>query len=132
MISEIASAVTGGVRINVRTHYMATESYPKCNYYVFAYQVEIINETSYIFQLTEREWHIQNLMGIKRVVCREGVLGKKPIIHPNETYSYVSGAHFNTALGKMHGFYRIIRLIDKKELQVKIPSFSLVVPFLQN
>lgn len=132
MISEISSEVTDGVRINVRTRYVLDESCPSNNSFVFAYHIDIINESPYEFQVVEREWHIQNALGHKRIVKGEGVVGKKPFIQPKAQYSYISGVHFPTSIGRMYGYYRMLRLIDQAELQVKIPPFSLIVPFLQN
>ena len=132
MASNLASTVTEGIRVNVRTAYVKDESSPKHNYYVFAYQVEIINESAYSVQLISREWHIVDGIGSRRVVQGEGVVGKQPHITPGETHRYVSGSHFQTPVGRMSGFYSMVRKVDGAIIQVQIPPFTMMVPYLNN
>mgnify|MGYP002078690449 CR=1 FL=1 len=132
MTSNISSKVTEGIRVNVRTAYVKDESSPKHHYYVFAYQIEIVNESAYSVQLLTREWHILDGYGNKRVVNGEGVVGKQPHIAPGETHRYVSGSHFHTPIGRMSGFYTMVREVDKAKIQVQIPPFTMTVPFLYN
>lgn len=132
MSSNLSSKVTEGIRVNVRTAYIKDESSPKHHYYVFAYQIEIVNESAYSVQLLAREWHILDGYGNKRVVKGEGVVGKQPHIAPGETHRYVSGSHFQTAIGRMSGFYTIERQVDKAKIDVHIPPFLMMVPFLNN
>ena len=132
MSSNLSSRVTEGIRVNVRTVYVQDESSPKHHYYVFAYQIEIINESDYTVQLRSREWHITDGNGHKRLVQGEGVVGKQPLIAPGESHSYVSGCHFNTPIGRMQGSYLMERQMDGLHFQVEIPPFTMVVPHLQN
>lgn len=132
MESNLSSRVTEGIRVNVRSAYIRDESSPSHQYFVFAYQVEIINESDAVVQLMSREWHITDGVGVQRVVKGEGVVGKKPIIRPGQTYKYVSGSHFNTNIGKMSGYYRMVRVEDGTELAVDIPAFVMIVPYLNN
>lgn len=132
MASNLSSTVTEGIRVNVRTAYIKDESSPKHNYYVFAYQVEIINESAYSVQLLSREWHIVNGVGHRRIVQGEGVVGKQPHIAPGETHRYVSGSHFQTPLGRMSGFYSMVRKVDGTVIDVQIPPFTMMVPYLNN
>lgn len=132
MASNLSSKITEGIRVNVRTAYIRDESSPKNHYYVFAYQVEIVNESTYHVQLLEREWNIMNGYGEKRVVKGEGVIGKKPHIAPGSTYRYVSGSHFPSTVGKMYGKYYMKRLIDNSVFQVDIPPFIMSVPYIHN
>ena len=132
MFSEISSKVTDGIRVNIRTTYVKDESSPKHHYYVFAYQVEIINESPYEVQLVSREWHILDGYGNTRVVEGEGVVGKKPLISPGETHQYISGSHFQTPVGKMSGYYHMIRSMDQAAIKVEIPPFTMISPFLHN
>ncbi|MEL6673759.1 MAG: Co2+/Mg2+ efflux protein ApaG [Bacteroidota bacterium] len=132
MPTNLSSQVTEGIRVNVRTAYIQDESSPKHRYYVFAYQVEIINESQYSVQLLRREWRITDGVGKKRKVEGEGVVGKQPHIAPGETYRYVSGSQFNTPVGKMSGYYFMQRTADQVEVAVEIPPFTMVAPALNN
>lgn len=132
MASELSSTVTEGIRVNVRTAYVKDESSPKHNYFVFAYQVEIINESAYHVQLVSREWHITDSTGNRRMVQGDGVVGKQPNLAPGQKYQYVSGSHFLTPIGKMEGHYTMLRKIDGVRIEVQIPPFVMVVPYLYN
>ena len=132
MPSNLSSQITEGIRINVRTAYVKEESSPKHLYFVFAYQVEIINESANIVQLISRMWNIVDGLGGKREVAGEGVVGKQPVIAPGETYKYVSGCHFTTPIGKMSGHYLMRRQYDNQDLQIEIPPFTMMVPQLNN
>jgi ApaG protein len=132
MASQLSSIVTEGIRVNVRSVYVKDESSPKHRYYVFAYQVEIINESAYDVQLLHREWHIVDGVGSHRSVEGEGVVGKQPFISPGQKHAYVSGSHFQTPIGKMSGYYLMERQIDGARLRIKIPPFVMMVPFLNN
>ncbi len=130
--SSPSTRTTEGIKINVRTAYISEESYPRNHYYVFAYQVEIINESLYEVQLITRKWHIIDGIGSERVVEGEGVVGRQPVIRPGETHRYISGAHFQTHIGKMFGTYTMVRQIDQASFEVEIPPFIMTVPFINN
>lgn len=132
MASNLSSKVTEGIRINVRTTYVRDESSPKHRYYVFAYQVEIINESAFHVKLMDREWHIINGFGEKRIVKGEGVVGKQPLIAPGSSYKYVSGSHFPSTVGKMFGSYYMKKLIDNSVFKVDIPPFVMTAPHIAN
>ncbi|MEL6624032.1 MAG: Co2+/Mg2+ efflux protein ApaG [Bacteroidota bacterium] len=132
MVSPIFSSVTQGIRVSVRSVYSPDESSPRHNYFVFAYQVEITNESAFPVKLHRREWHIVDGIGSHRLVEGEGVVGQKPIMQPGESYQYVSGSHFSTAIGQMKGFYYMERLTDGAQVKVSIPPFVMVSPYLLN
>ena len=126
------SKVTEGIRVEVRTLYLREESSPRHHYYVFAYQIEITNESAHTVQLMSREWNIVDGLGDHRTVVGDGVIGKQPVIAPGETHSYTSGSHFQTSIGKMSGFYYMKRMMDNSDLKVEIPPFVMAVPFINN
>ncbi|MEM7372493.1 MAG: Co2+/Mg2+ efflux protein ApaG [Bacteroidota bacterium] len=132
MTSDLSSQITEGIRVTVRTKYVQDESSPKHLYFVFAYQVEIINESPYSVQLLERQWNIVDGVGGKRLVQGEGVIGKKPILEPGQSHRYVSGCHFPTAIGKMSGHYLMERQVDNSTFKVEIPPFVMMVPYMEN
>ncbi len=132
MPSKVYSQVTEGIRVNVGSTYIQDESSPKHSYYVFAYRVEIINESPYEVQLLSRCWHILDGIGSQRTVTGEGVVGKQPFIPPGGQHTYVSGSHFQTPIGEMWGHYIMERQTDGARLKVKIPPFMMMVPYLNN
>ena len=132
MFSDKFSKVTEGIRVNVRSAYLREESLPLQEHYVFAYQVQIINESPYRVQLLRRKWVITDGVGMKRVVNGEGVIGQQPVLNPGETHEYISGCDFHTPAGKMEGYYYFIRSADDSEFRVRIPQFTMFVPYLLN
>ncbi|TAE46113.1 MAG: Co2+/Mg2+ efflux protein ApaG [Bacteroidetes bacterium] len=125
-----ASEVTEGVRVSVRTEYRASESSPAGRFYVFAYHIEITNESSEAVQLLHRVWHIVESDGEHRLVEGEGVVGQQPLIRPGQTFDYISGCHFHAPIGKMSGRYLMER--GEEAIEVEIPPFVMVAPFMLN
>jgi len=132
MFSERFSKVTEGIRVNVRSAYLREESLPLHEHYVFAYQVQIINESPYRVQLMRREWHITDGVGARREIEGDGVIGQQPVLNPGETHEYISGCDFDTPSGKMEGWYYFVRSVDGSEFKVRIPAFTMFVPYLLN
>ena len=132
MFSGLSSKTTEGIKVNVATTYLREESSPKHSHYVFAYKVEIINESPYSVRLNSRKWVITDALGKKRIVEGEGVVGKQPILEPGESHEYISGCNFPTPAGKMSGHYLMERIVDGSVIRVKIPSFTMVLPGLLN
>lgn len=132
MSSPLASQVTHGIRVNVRGTFLADESSPQHQYHVFAYQVEIVNESNAPVKLISREWHIIDGLGSRREVIGDGVIGQQPLIAPGEFHRYVSGTHFQTAVGQMRGYYYMEDLMHLRTVRVIIPPFTLIAPFILN
>ncbi len=132
MSTQPSSQVTNGIRVSAHTVYLKDESSPSRNEYVFAYQIEIQNESPHIVQLMSRSWTIVDAFGEKRKVEGPGVIGKQPIIHPGKTRTYVSGVNFPTPAGKMFGYYTMIRQVDNSRFLVNIPDFTMIAPIMVN
>ncbi len=132
MSSYLSSKITDGIRVDVRTAYVEDESSPLHNYYVFLYQIEIVNESDHEVQLLRREWTIIDGLAQTRKVEGEGVVGKQPILTPGQSHSYKSGCHFPSPIGKMKGRYLMERRILQERFWVEIPPFTLQVPCLSN
>ncbi|MEM8889765.1 MAG: Co2+/Mg2+ efflux protein ApaG [Bacteroidota bacterium] len=132
MSTQPSSQTTNGIRVSVRTAYIKDESSPARNEYVFAYQIEIHNESPHVVQLLSREWYIIDAFGSKRKVKGPGVVGKQPVIHPGKSHSYVSGVNFNSPAGKMYGYYTMRRQIDGSTFLVSIPDFTMLAPVIMN
>ncbi|MEM7035800.1 MAG: Co2+/Mg2+ efflux protein ApaG [Bacteroidota bacterium] len=128
----MSSTKTEGVLVSVRSAYVKEQSSPHLEHFVFAYKVRIVNESAHTVQLIGRKWLISDATGRKRMVTGEGVIGQQPILAPGESHEYISGCDFPTPIGQMHGFYFMERQVDGAELKVRIPRFTMVVPYLLN
>jgi ApaG protein len=126
------TTTTQGVTVSVTTNYLPDYSSPGQEHYVFAYKIDIRNDSEYTVKLLRRHWHIYDANGVVREVEGEGVVGQQPVLEPSESHQYVSGCNLKTGLGKMRGTYQMERLADGREFTVIIPEFTLVVPYRLN
>ncbi len=115
------------IDISVTTQYLASQSVPADNQYVFAYTITITNNGTENVQLIDRAWQITDAERKVTRVAGEGVVGQQPKLAPGETFSYTSGTVLATPLGSMQGHYG---MVDSKgvSFKVAIPSFRLAVP----
>jgi ApaG protein len=129
------TATTKGVRVSVETFYNEKVS-NDIKQFVFAYRVTIENcrpESQHKgIQLLSRSWHIVNAFRHIRQVKGIGVIGKQPVIRPNQKYLYVSSTSFNTAIGKMFGHFVMKNLHDGTIFEVEIPTFVMIAPHKLN
>jgi ApaG protein len=128
----MVTEVTKGIRVSVETEYQSKYSSPRQFHYVFTYKVTIENESDSTVQLKSRRWHIKDATYNDREIEGEGVVGQQPIIEPGQEHVYVSGCNLKSGIGKMIGIYVVERIIDGKELEVKIPEFVMMVPDRSN
>lgn len=119
--------VTHSIRVAIYTHYLAEQSDPETNKYVWAYQVSISNEGQETVQLLNRYWHITDSTGEIKEVRGEGVVGERPTIKPGDIYRYTSGTPLKSSSGFMTGSYEMIG--EAGELfDVDVPTFPLDTP----
>ncbi|MCA6074857.1 Co2+/Mg2+ efflux protein ApaG [Fulvivirga sedimenti] len=128
MVTEI----TQGIKVSVVTEYQPVYSSPSQYHFVFTYRVHIENQSENTIQLLRRHWHIYDAGARTREVEGEGVVGQQPVLEPGQKHEYVSGCNLKSGLGKMTGTYLMERIVDGKQFEVKIPEFSLIVPFKLN
>ncbi|MBI4946858.1 MAG: Co2+/Mg2+ efflux protein ApaG [Bacteroidetes bacterium] len=122
------SQITQGVKVTVRTQFQPMHSHPELKHFLFTYKIMIENRSEYSVQLLRRHWHIFDSNGEHREVEGDGVVGQQPVLMPNEVYEYESACNLTTDMGKMHGTYQMIRIIDKKSFNVDIPKFKMIAP----
>lgn len=122
------TSITKGIQVIVETHYQPEHSQPVQSHYVFTYRITIKNNSAYTVQLKSRFWEISDLCFPKREVEGEGVIGKQPILEPNEIHQYVSGCNIRSGIGMMKGYYMMEKIIDGKLFEVKIPEFVMTIP----
>ncbi len=120
--------ITGGVRIRVRPRFMHDESEPARSHYIWAYTVEVENESGRTWTIIRRHWRIVDAAGRLQAVDGEGVIGQMPTLAPGERFSYTSGAPLSAPSGMMSGTYD---LVDEEgvEMVARIPAFSLDSPY---
>lgn len=119
--------MTREIIVRVAPEFMAEESAPEDDYYVWSYTVEIENCGTETIQLRARQWQITDASGRTQEVHGEGVVGIQPILGPGDGYEYSSGTPLTTPSGLMAGTYTV--QTDAGELfEVRVPAFSLDSP----
>ena len=108
--------------------YLADQSDPAKNQYVFAYTITITNTGDVAAQLVSRHWIITDAEHRCRKCKGLGVVGQQPVLKPGESFEYTSGAQHRDAGGHdarhlPDGAPRTARTFD-----APIPPFTLSVP----
>lgn len=115
------------IRIEVTTNYLAEQSTPAEQRFVFAYHVTVHNEGDSKVQLMSRHWIITDGNEKVQEVKGAGVIGLQPSIESGESFQYSSGAVIDTEVGIMQGSYRILEN-DGQYFEAVIPAFILAIP----
>lgn len=121
------STTTADITVTVEPTYLADESMPDKNHYVWAYHVQIRNNGQAAVQLRSRYWKITDAYGRTQEVRGAGVVGEQPMLRPGETFEYTSGTPLPTPSGIMSGSYAM-EAADGSLFNVAIPAFSLDTP----
>lgn len=115
------------IQIDVVTRYLADQSAPAENRFVFAYTITISNNGSEPVRLISRHWRITDANNRVQEVRGDGVVGEQPLIAPGANYRYTSGAMLETAVGTMEGSYAMISA-SGQGFNAPISVFSLAQP----
>jgi len=115
------------IDVEVLPAYIAEQSDPDHQHYVFSYTVTIRNTGSMPAKLLTRHWIITDGDGHVQEVKGDGVIGEQPYLQPGEGFQYTSGTFINTPVGTMHGSYQMISDSGEK-FDAEIPAFQLAVP----
>jgi ApaG protein len=107
--------------------FIAEQSAPEQNRYVFAYTIRIKNEGLVSAKLLQRHWLITDANGKIQEVRGDGVIGEQPYLRPGETFHYTSGAILETPVGVMEGHYTM-RPDEGDDFNAPIPQFTLSIP----
>ncbi|WP_262692373.1 Co2+/Mg2+ efflux protein ApaG [Kordiimonas aestuarii] len=118
---------TEGIHIAVQSYYLAEQSKPEAQQFVWAYRIRITNEAGQPVQLLNRHWMITDANGGLQEVKGVGVIGEQPVIRPGDTYIYTSGTPLSTPSGFMRGSYEMQR-DDGVMFNAQVPAFSLDSP----
>ncbi|MEP6677979.1 MAG: Co2+/Mg2+ efflux protein ApaG [Betaproteobacteria bacterium] len=115
------------IAVVTKATYLADQSDPAKNQYVFSYTIKVTNTGEVSAQLVSRHWFITD--GDHRVqeVKGLGVVGQQPVLKPGESFEYTSGASIPTPVGTMKGTYQMVGE-DGTTFDAPIPPFTLSVP----
>lgn len=121
------SATTRAIRVTVEPTYLAEQSSPVDDHYVWAYHVQIENLGEEVVQLLTRHWRITDSMGRIQEVRGAGVVGEQPVLNPGDSFEYTSGTPLPTPSGIMVGSYEM-ESQNGERFDVDVPAFSLDSP----
>lgn len=113
------------IEVMVTSEFVADQSNPDLDEYVFAYTVTIANKGDVPAQLISRHWFITDETNDTKEVKGLGVVGKQPLLQPGEEFEYTSGTLLNTPNGEMHGSYKFVTE-DAEYFDVVIDTFVLI------
>ncbi|MEM7711018.1 MAG: Co2+/Mg2+ efflux protein ApaG [Pseudomonadota bacterium] len=119
---------TKDVIVRVEPEYLAEQSSPSDGRYIWAYTVEIDNQSPNDLRVTERYWHIADSRGQVQEVRGQGVVGEKPVVKAGEQFRYTSGAPLSAPSGMMSGSYRV-ESDNGDAYDIAIPVFVLDSPY---
>ncbi len=115
------------ITINVDTTYLADQSDPSSDRYVFSYTISIANTGTVAAQLISRHWIITDADNVVQEVKGLGVVGEQPLLRPGESFEYTSGTAMATPVGTMRGTYQMVAE-DGNKFDAEIPQFTLAMP----
>lgn len=115
------------IDVSVKTAYLADQSAPEMQRYVFAYTITIANIGTVPARLLTRHWIITDANNKVQEVRGEGVVGQQPYLEPGMRFEYTSGAILETPVGTMHGSYQLVA-DDGAAFDAPIPQFTLSMP----
>lgn len=118
---------TKDVIVRVEPDYLAEQSSPADHRFIWAYTVEIENQTKTDLQVVERFWKIADSRGQVQEVRGAGVVGEQPVLKPGEVFRYTSGAPLSAPSGMMLGNY-YMETPEGDRFEVEIPTFLLDSP----
>jgi len=115
------------ISVVTKSAYVADQSDPGKDKYVFSYTITITNTGDVAARLVSRHWIITDGEHRVQEVKGLGVVGQQPLLKPGESFEYTSGASIPTAVGTMRGTYQM-RAEDGQTFDAPIPPFTLSVP----
>ena len=119
---------TANVMVTVRPEFLADQSNPADNHFVWAYRIRIENQGTETVQLLSRHWRITDAQGRVQEVRGAGVVGEQPVLLPGEHFEYTSGVPLTTPSGFMGGTYQMVTQ-DGRQFDIVVPTFSLDCPY---
>ena len=121
------TATTHNITVRVQPQFLAEQSDPVSDQYVWLYTINIENGGTDAVQLLNRHWIITNAVGHVEEVQGPGVVGEQPVLQPGDSFQYTSGCPLRTPSGMMVGTYEMVGPGDER-FDIDIPAFSLDSP----
>ena len=115
------------IDVDVTPRFLADQSEPDADRYVFAYTIRIHNRGRVAARLIARHWRITDGNGRTEEVHGEGVVGEQPWLEPGEDFEYTSGVVLETGDGAMQGRYDMLAA-DGTRFDAPVAPFLLTVP----
>ena len=115
------------IKVEPSPQYLAEQSDPENDRYLFAYTITIVNVGDVPAQLVSRHWIITDGNNEVQEVRGLGVVGKQPLLKPGESFQYTSGSSLTTPVGTMKGTYQMVAE-DGTHFEAEIPEFTLAMP----
>ena len=115
------------IAVNAAPQFVADQSDPEAERYVFAYTMTIENVGTVPAQLISRHWIITDGNSEEQEVRGLGVVGEQPLLQPGETFEYTSGCQLDTPVGTMRGSYQMVAE-DGTQFEAVIDEFTLSIP----
>ncbi|MBI2967995.1 MAG: ApaG domain [Bacteroidetes bacterium] len=124
--------VTNGIKVSVKTNYDPKNSNIFRFEYIFRYRIRIENTSMYTVQLLKRKWTLFDSIGDYRDIEGKAVSGRHQVLEPGSKYEYESYFDLYSDIGKMKGYYELMRMVDKQPFKVDLPEIYFIVPFKLN
>ena len=115
------------VAVSAIPQFIADQSDPATERYVFAYTITIENVGTVPAQLISRHWIITDGNSRVQEVRGLGVIGQQPLLNPGETFEYTSGCQLDTPVGTMRGSFQMTAE-DGTQFDADIAEFTLSIP----
>lgn len=115
------------IAVSAAPQFIADQSDPATDRYVFAYTITIENVGTVPAQLISRHWVITDGNSRIQEVRGLGVVGEQPLLKPGESFEYTSGCQLDTPVGTMHGSYQMTA-DDGTQFDAVIAEFTLSIP----
>ena len=104
----MAISKTYQVKVTALPQFVAEQSDPDAERYVFAYTITVENVGTVAAQLISRHWFITDSNSRVQEVRGLGVVGEQPLLQPGEKFEYTSGCQLETPVGTMRGTYQLV------------------------
>jgi ApaG protein len=115
------------ITVQARSSFIPEQSNVDEGRFVFAYTITIRNTGSVAARLISRHWIITDSDNKVQEVRGIGVVGEQPLLQPEESFEYTSGAAIATPVGTMRGSYQM-SAADGTHFEAPIPQFTLSMP----
>lgn len=118
---------TENVIVRVEPEFLSEQSSPKDSRFIWAYTVEIDNQSDQDLTVTDRFWQIADSSGQVQEVRAAGVVGETPLVKAGEIFRYTSGAPLTAPSGMMRGSYTVCSETGER-FDIIVPTFLLDSP----